>query len=715
MQVPSIMTDLMEFKDEIFKKIRLLEKKLMDEIKTKYSQLSETNQKLDNKITFINDNTDSLLDFVTSQKLNIEKVGELELSTNKAEQNISMHEMKLKNLALEINKMKSKYDKIFEESLQVPGYIGPACQFKNISEYIQNNILEFSKLKNDRDQIKIENIEVKNRLDNILKSTLNLIDSTILRCQNYADNKHENMKNILNNKLVEVSEKNMELRAQISKNELQNERQIEKMKIDIEKLSQIKNELATLIGQNIEEINDKIQILNDDINSIKIKNESIEKEKESKMKSKKNDIDNSNETIFIKSSKKSNYKLQKIPIIQNKQLRNINEINRRQNKEDKKINLSDDYSKNFETIIPKNLKNNEKCQIFEEKTNDENNSIEERSIKNNVSKYLKIKNLNEKINQVIKMNEFSPSKIKQPSVKYEGMNVNIQIKEEFANKYNVYKNDIDNTAKDNIYKNNIDNMDNKANDNIINQNNRDTSILFKNKNKKSEKIKIESLEKEEISPSNSTQNIKSFNDKEKGKIKDSNQNIPNKIKTLFAGKTFSKINITNKANTNRNKISKTRDYELLEKSKKNNSAKNREQNRIMKEIKTFYNEKKEKNEQKSQENPVTCNIINLHLEKPSSKVNRNESAKIVNDYKENNQNNYIKELGMKVNPAFGRTTYSFYNKNGLNVSEFNSYNENEFEKNIKYKNKSLKDKINIAFVSSIQKKIHLNEKNNNNN
>lgn len=698
MQVPSFMSDLIEFKDEIFKKIRLLEKKLMDEIKTKYTQLNEINQKLDNKINFINDNTDSLLDFVTSQKLNIEKVEELEISKNKAEQNISLHEIKLKNLALEINKMKSKYDKIFEESLQVPGYVGPACQFKNISEYIQNNILEFSKLKNDRDQMKVENIEVKNRLDNILKSTLNLIDSTILRCQNYTDNKHENMKNILNNKLVEVSEKNMELRAQISKNELQNEKQIEKVNSDIEKLSLIKNELATLIGQNIEEINDKLKILNEDLSSLKIKNEMLEKEKEIKLKSKKIDKDNSNENIFINTAKKNNYKLQKIPIMQN----NRQEIKKRQNKEEKKINLSDDYSQNFETIIPKNLKSSEEYQNFKEETNDDNENIDENGIINNVSKYCKNKSLNEKINQIIKMNEFSTSQIKQQSIKCEDININ-----EISNQ-------IKNESKNN---NSFKNMDNMGNNNTINQSNRDSSILFKNKKIKTEKIKIESLEKEKIAPSNSSQIIKSFGNKEKEKIKDSKTNIPNKIKTLINGKTFSKINIINKANSNKNKIKNKisvtpRNYELLDKRKKNNSVKNKEQNKIMKEIRNFYNEKREKNEQKSQENPVACNIINLHLEKPSSIVNRNESAKNFN-HKELNQKNYINEIGMKVNPAFGRTTYSFYNKNGLNASEYNIYNDNDFENNKKYKNKSLKDKINIAFVSSIQKKIHLNEKTNN--
>ena len=258
MQVPTLMTDLMEFKDEIFKKIRLLEKKLMDEIKLKYAQLNENNLQLESKLDYVNENTDSLLEFITNQKLNTEKVLELEISKNKVEQNIIIHDMKLKALTFEIDKIKTKYDKIFEENLQVPGYVGPGCQYKTISEYINNNIQEFSKLKNDRDQMKIENIEVKTRLDNILKSTLNLLDSNILRCQNYTDNKHENMKNILEIKINEVSEKNLDIRAQISKFELQNEKEIEKLKTNVEKLLNMKNELVTLIGRNVEEINNRI-------------------------------------------------------------------------------------------------------------------------------------------------------------------------------------------------------------------------------------------------------------------------------------------------------------------------------------------------------------------------------------------------------------------------------------------------------------------------
>ena len=221
MQVPPYMTDFIQFKDEIYKKVRLLENKLMNEISIKYGQLKTNYEKIDNKLSFITENTDSLLEFIATQKSNAEKISQIEETKNKTEQNIITHDMKIKSLSGEIDKIRDKYEKILKDNLQVPGFIGIGCQFKNISEYIENNNVEFSKLKNEKDKIKIENVEVKNKLDNILKSTLNLIDSSIIRSQNYSDNRHEDMKNILNTKLIEINEKNMDLRTEINKLEMQ--------------------------------------------------------------------------------------------------------------------------------------------------------------------------------------------------------------------------------------------------------------------------------------------------------------------------------------------------------------------------------------------------------------------------------------------------------------------------------------------------------------
>ena len=59
MQVSSLMTDLIEFKDEIFKKVRLLENRVTCELNAKYSEMYAYYEKLENRVTFISENNDS--------------------------------------------------------------------------------------------------------------------------------------------------------------------------------------------------------------------------------------------------------------------------------------------------------------------------------------------------------------------------------------------------------------------------------------------------------------------------------------------------------------------------------------------------------------------------------------------------------------------------------------------------------------------------------
>ena len=818
MQVSTFMTDLMEFKDEVFKKVRLLENKVFTEINTKYSEMHSNYEKLDNRVTFIGENNDSLLETITAQKLNIDKIGELESFKNKTEQNLIMHDIKIKSLSTDLDKIKSKYDKTIYENLQVPGYIGPGCQYKSISEYITNNIFEFSKIKNNIDQMKIENIEVKNRLDNILKSTLNLIDSSVVRCQKYSDNKHQDMQKILDNKIVEISEKNMDLRTQISKTELQNEKQIESLKIDVEKLLLMKNEFITLTDQKIEEINKKIEIMTQEINYIKYKKKdkliNNNNNSNSKSNNKSSEEIINNNSININNIKKSNYKLQKNPMIinnnsyndinknnnndiiknnkniinnnisdninniinnninnnitnnnNNNNIKNINNSNndirsdninndnknyynsniinnninittkdylykgikdqqtnnnkininnelKKQNpiKDEKNVNISEEdyYSQNFEKIIPKELKNNniEYNNSSKEKIKEDNKEMENNNVYNNLKKFYKNANINQKIIEKKRINDFSSPIIDQ-TTKIEETNIN--------------------NLNSNI------NIINSNVNNYKNQDIKDSTYLFKNKkNINGTKIKIESLEKKKYVHSNSSLNISEYKNKNEEPDKESiefkeynlkpiinnkNKNnnnineINDKMRTINTTKHFSKINIINKINNIYNKDDNNfcitpKGYHTLDKNEKRIDYiiySNEEQTQIMNEIKTYYNNKKEKNDQKLQEKIVDCNVINLNLNKQTNNRNSNISAKNkLYLAKDNKLRNNISEIGMKISPAFGRTTYSFYNKKEING------NNNGLGNNRKIK--SLKDRLNMAFVSSIKQKINFHDK-----
>ena len=130
-------------------------------------------------------------------------------------------------------------------------------------------------------------------------------------------------------------------------------------------------------------------------------------------------------------------------------------------------------------------------------------------------------------------------------------------------------------------------------------------------------------------------------------------------------------------------------------------SQNEEQKQIMNYIKHHYNIIKEKQEQKSQENVVNCNIINLQLNKKNKRKQKNSSADIYID--KNKKKDTLSEFGMKLSPAFGRTSYNFYIKDKLQ----DSFDEikNKFPKM-----NTLKTTLNAAFVKTIKNKIFFSDK-----
>ena len=723
MQSQSFLTELIQFKDEIFKTIRLLENKLTKDITDKYAQINLIFESYNNRLNVISGNNDSLLEILASQKLNLTKMNDIEKINNKIENSQMTHDMKIKQIFFDIEKLKEKYDKIINDNFLVTGYIGPGCQYKTMSEYILNNILEVSKLKNDKEKTRMEYSTIKTKLDNILKSNITLIDTGLARCQKYTDRKFNDIKNILENKFVEINDKNNDLKALIDKNESDNGKIIENLTLDLTNLQKVKEEFILVTQNKIEEINIKIDNMKQDIKSLK----ALRKEKHyltTKKNSKINDplkfseknlnnvMNNNNNNNNINKNEENN-------IIKENLKENINKSKSIVNEEEKNsFIISEDEN-------PKNKNNNKMIEIIKE-----NKNIYQKNIIDNIL-------LNEKSYDKKNIDENPLNK----KVNIKKINKNIQ--EENNNNINIK---LEQYANNNIYQENREIKENKT---YILNNDRYNSNNKYNKGIMPEKIKIESLEKQKLSLSNNSKNImlrkkeeeqKSLDilniqnksndnniieennidninnnvniimpEKEKNNyIKFSNLDLIRKMKEhkyhiLTPSNSKSYYNISNNNNNKDNIIEKkpkTRNYYLL-------SA---EQKQIMDEIKTHFNIIKEKQEQRSLENIVDCNVINLQLDKryyTSKKRTINTTTKIA--LNKNRKN--MSEIGMKLSPAFGRTTYNFFIKNNKIGNSF----ENGLTTGINNNRiNNLKKTLNEAFVNSIKEKINLNDKDKNN-
>ena len=806
MQQNSFLTDLIQFKDEIFKKLRLLENRLTADITDKFTQSNLIYESVNNRLNLISSNNDALLELLTSQKLNLEKLGEFEKFRNKFENSIITSEFKIKQLTTDVENMRNKIDKIMYENLQVSGCIGPGCQYKSISEYIRDNISEFSKMKIERERLKLENSTIKTKLDNISKSTMSLIDNGIFRCQKYTDRKNADIKSFLDNKIDDINEKNMELRTTINRAELNRGQILDNLIIDVENLKNMKEEFNNMKENKINEINNKIENMTHEIKLLKSPRKEYHSRSSRKMiigsvKKLPNYIDEngnsilSNKTNEVKSNSNSPKKKFNSPrkeisnndsneIIEEKNnsssiddknskgnndklIKNENFIKKRLNKkEEEKIILGDkSSSKNIEKIIPEKLKDNENKKeeekivklVVKENTLSEQTTIEKNKIENNKIKKIENNKINKRENNNINNN----IKIKENKENKQEKDISLNIKNNIsANKTNKdilfsekkqksennekYKSiDLNKNMNSNIkiFKN-INNIIEKEKI-IVNtptlkrKTNLKQNLLIKYNNELiPSRIKIKSQEKQKLSLSNGSRSNLTNNQNETDFFKSMNYNINNSnesnttnfknninIKYKFAEKgkeqylpmfkKFSNLEkfqkIKHKIDTNYKIISQTKSLSYIsvkqENKKKINYKINEEQKQVMDNIKNHFNIMKEKNEQKSMENIVACNVINLHLKKDNNlfkeKRKKNTSAKIsLNKYRNN-----LSEVSMKLSPAFGRTAYNFFIKNHL-VQSYEDIKPGSLKAN------NLKSTLSEAFMASIKEKMYLNDKGN---
>ena len=83
MQVSSFMTDFIEFKDEILKKIREMETKFFNELSKRNFAININYENFSEKVNSILESNKLMISSITNQKLNIDKIKKLELDIQK--------------------------------------------------------------------------------------------------------------------------------------------------------------------------------------------------------------------------------------------------------------------------------------------------------------------------------------------------------------------------------------------------------------------------------------------------------------------------------------------------------------------------------------------------------------------------------------------------------------------------------------------------------
>ena len=634
-------------KEEMLFDLRQLENKLMDQINKKWIQIESTNNSLLDRIAIMMDNNKQMIDSITLQKINLDKIADYEPFKNKIEAMVTSHEIRINSISTDVINFRAKYDKIISDNLTVPGFIGPSCQFKSISDFLYNQILEASKAKNEKEQIKSDVKDCKIRVDGFVKSMVNLNDNSVIRCNQYTDHKEKNIKEYIQNIIDNFEKKNLDMRAGIYDKQ---EKMFEKIKNDMKQFDELlvlKNDINDALEIKFKEYENKFNNISEKID-VKGK-EIINLEKDIKKNHKSiNDLNSTIKEVLFKQTsnqmditkinaklKRGNYNMYKRDINNNNNQNNtdnlktsnngINDGNLSPMKNNKVPNIGINMFK--ESISKgKTLINRKKNEIFK----DDLFRIQRKySQKIPIFEYEDENSENENDNKLYEQ------------INYKKLVASNEISYSITNNNNINTNNNNNDVSNNSVKNKI-----LKNNNIITEN---KIISFKRSSKSEYKYKKSNLKYVNLLKNNNDQN--------------NTNNLPLKISKIDLHpeeiKRYKTLNSDDGFKTSSAKISKGINIKNLL-SQKND-----------------YNYDKKVNFKlislgdKISLDSDSKDIYNLDFESLKKRSLRfNLISPLSNTLKtyqnERNKHNSNKELNIKVSPAFGSTAYSFYQKKDFN-------------------------------------------------
>ena len=592
-------SDLMQFKDEMLKNLREMERKIMTKVNKNQTDFSSDLMTITKSLNAIKENNNSIIDSITEQKLNLDKITTIESELRKLKSTLTSQEKKISDSTIEISYIRERCEKSLSDSLCVPGIIGKNCRFNSFNDYIINNMNEINKLKSEKDFNKKESKELKQKLDQGIKNLSNLVDTFINRSKLYTDGTKKALIDLIDTKVTELDAKNLELLAKLCKIDTEIEQKMKKFEEDLEELNknkteQIQNVEVKLNNMNthIEEIDKGIKETKEEIGNFKINEEKfmneiyeIKNNLNAIFKNENNyeSIEKNNTSNNIIDSKEINSILNKAKNIKEMQNNNINNnlINYQMS--------SSNFSSNIKS--PEENNNNIKLEtknflMSNNMNNPINNNISKSFSKSQINKEL---SLNEKdpflfLNQY--RNKESPINSEKPLVKFNNNNINNALTSFNSNNNSLNKNrklsnpeyintfissnikiSTDPLKEENIIKRNIDRNSELINNPIISHNKRKFFNLEKNLsiNLKKEDINFH-LNKKSHKEKN-INNINSIN------IKPKKEKFPMIQEKLVKNIILFNGNIYNVKNNNNNNIMLTKPKNIL--SHKNKKIKNK--------------------------------------------------------------------------------------------------------------------------------------------
>ena len=729
--------ELNKFKDEILVYLSERNQHYLALINYFQNKMQESKKEYISQINNITQNYNSIISSQASFNNKIDKIANIELFINKTNDQLITHEIRINNLSSDFIKSTQKYDKIYLDNLELPGYIGKFAKFKNCQVFFENVIREIEKTNQYKEKNNLDLKSYKEKLDSIIKSIHLLIKNNneaqmkyIKQLNDKCFRECKDMNELLSNRVSDLRIENAKYSMELVK---KNEEMNKEWKVILE----IKDNIINSVN---EKINNFKNVFNSNVNSFnnfkkefedfKIKiNEIISYFRDIK---KENNENNGNINVNLNNNSCNNFNgcyINNTLPLDKKNFKNFpRRFSKRAKTKTKFFDNKKQFIKNFSNLNAKK-ENYQQNNIFSEykgnivkieKLDDVNNSILNK-VKN---KEIKNRNLGNSLNKEKTINSIEQYKY---NSEYQSKRNTFGFKEPRSCK-NVIKIEIDSINKIDITKennkndkkeerNNIMQIElNEDKNNIMNKNNEKNNNDNINNNDSNKNIKNSSFSSKNNEKENEKIVINKYNNKKDKKLESNKSNKSEE----FENNSISNLNIGNSNTLNTTNDINYSMYSTNSICNINKFALNDNildiNDKVIKELASELEQstnKKDKlasNAKKIEDNfKVICNKISpLNLNK-NNEVKENTSIKSIINENDENINNNLNNLNIpeniKVNTISTEKTEELKVANVANCNNICLINNNQNDYNLLNKKIDLFNKKLLSLESLLKEKI----------
>ena len=261
--------ELNKFKDEILSFFKEREDYLISKISSYQSQIESSEKKYEHLTKIVKLNYQEILSSQANINNRLDKFNTYEQFVLKTNDNLTSHEIRINNLREDFSKATQKYDKIYLDNLELPGFIGRCAKYKNCQLFFADIIKELNKLNNYKEKNSIDLKAYKEKLEQMIKTFKSMLDNNNEAQIKYINKSNEKNINECKHMVDILGERVIELRLENSKYSVELINKTNEIKENMNKIKEMKNELLNDFYNKIDEYKNITNNINKSFNEFK--------------------------------------------------------------------------------------------------------------------------------------------------------------------------------------------------------------------------------------------------------------------------------------------------------------------------------------------------------------------------------------------------------------------------------------------------------------